>query len=76
MVAIAAMIALGAIALGSVRSLGRKPHATFDEPLEAAPDARIIFWCQACGTELLLLRKGSEKPPRHCGEAMVEREEV
>ena len=27
-------------------------------------------------TELLLVRKGSEAPPRHCGEAMIRREEV
>ena len=37
---------------------------------------RILFWCENCGTEVLLLRAGSEAPPRHCGEPMTRREEI
>ncbi|MEP7054873.1 MAG: hypothetical protein ABI912_06460 [Actinomycetota bacterium] len=34
------------------------------------PDGLPVFSCSGCGTQLLLLRKGNEKPPRHCGEPM------
>lgn len=75
-VAILAAIALGWIGLGMVRSLAANPRATFDEPVDADVTVRTVFWCQTCGTELLLLRRGSEKAPRHCGESMHEREEL
>ncbi len=69
--------ALGWVGLGMVRSLSHRPGSgAFEEPVDAPADARTIFWCQTCGTELLLLRRGSEKPPRHCGESMHERDEV
>lgn len=49
-------------------------------PLEAVkpmPEGvRILFWCDTCGTEVLLLRAGNENPPRHCGEPMLRREEI
>jgi len=76
-VAILAAIAFGWIGLGMVRSLAVKPgSSTFDEPVDADVAVRTVFWCQTCGTELLLLRRGSEKAPRHCGESMHERDEV
>lgn len=69
---------LATIGIGMLRSLGgRTPHA--HDPADAAPppaDVRIVFRCGTCGTELLLLRRGSEAPPRHCGEAMTVREEI
>jgi hypothetical protein len=37
---------------------------------------RILFWCETCGTEVLLVRAGTENPPRHCGEPMTRREEI
>lgn len=37
---------------------------------------RTTYWCPGCGAELLLLVRGSEAPPRHCGERMTERHEV
>lgn len=68
--------ALAAFALGMLRSLsGRRPHA--HDPMGAAPpDVRIVFRCATCGTELLVLRQGSDAPPRHCGESMTMREEI
>ena len=62
--------------LGMLRSLGMRPHKTFDQPVDATDETRVVFWCQTCDTELLLLRRGSDKAPRHCGESMHEREEV
>lgn len=37
---------------------------------------RIVYWCGGCGAELLLLARGAQVPPRHCGERMTERREV
>ncbi len=34
------------------------------------PDGVPVYSCQECGTQLVLLRRGSDKPPRHCGEPM------
>lgn len=35
------------------------------------PDGGLpVYSCSGCGTQLILLRKGNERPPRHCGEPM------
>ncbi|HVL33862.1 MAG TPA: hypothetical protein VM600_09820 [Actinomycetota bacterium] len=82
-IAIMMFLVLASIGLGMLRSLGGgRPHggvaAGGADPLPVAPppDVRITFWCENCGTEVLLLRRGSESPPRHCGESMIRREEV
>ena len=47
------------------------------EAVKTLPEGvRILFWCEMCGTEVLLLRAGNENPPRHCGEPMTRREEI
>lgn len=47
------------------------------EAVKPLPEGvRVLFWCENCGTEVLLLRAGSEAPPRHCGEPMIRREEI
>lgn len=76
-VAILMALVLASVGIGMLRSLGgRTPHKPLEQ-IEIPPaDVRITFWCENCGTEVLLLRKGSENPPRHCGEPMVKREEV
>jgi predicted RNA-binding Zn-ribbon protein involved in translation (DUF1610 family) len=30
-----------------------------------------VFACETCGEQLVLLRRGTDVPPRHCGEKMV-----
>lgn len=43
----------------------------FDPVDVVEPDGGLpVYGCAGCGTQLVLLRKGSDKPPRHCGEAM------
>lgn len=69
-------IALGWIGLGMLRSLGFRPNSTYDEVRESPKGFRTLFWCETCDTEVLLLRRGSDKAPRHCGETMAERQEV
>ena len=34
-------------------------------------DGLLVFACKVCGEQLILLRKGTDVPPRHCAEAMV-----
>lgn len=67
-----------AVGFGTLRSLAR-PRATV-KPEEAVPvlraGVRVTFRCENCGTELLLVKKGTDAPPRHCGEPMGKREEV
>lgn len=56
--------------LASMRplQLGEKTY----EPVDVVePEGVPVYSCQECGTQLVLLRKGSDKPPRHCGEAMA-----
>lgn len=70
-------IAFGAIGIGMMRSLRSAPRSVpLPEVEPASPDVRVTYWCATCGTEVLLLRKGSEAPPRHCGEPMTRREEI
>lgn len=55
--------------LASMRPLqaGEKSY----EPVDVVEESGVpVYSCKACGTQLVLLRKGSDKPPRHCGEAM------
>jgi hypothetical protein len=37
---------------------------------------RTVYWCAGCGTEVLLLVRGTESAPRHCGESMTQRTEI
>jgi hypothetical protein len=79
-VVVAAVVAtlLASIGIGMLLSLVRRTPKNVPLPEPEAPPSgvRVTFWCEECGTELLLLRKGSEAAPRHCGEAMVRREEI
>src|SRR6266702_4282609 len=56
--------------LASMRPLqvGTKTYA----PVDVVEDTGVpVYSCAECGTQLVLLRRGSDKPPRHCGEAMT-----
>ena len=49
------------------------------EPGGAAPvgtNDRTLFWCEECGTEVLLLVRGTSRAPSHCGQRMHERTEI
>lgn len=78
LIAVAMAVALGAVGVGMLRSLtSRTPrNVPLSEPEAVPSNIRVTFWCSTCGTEVLLLRKGSEAPPKHCAEPMARREEV
>ena len=73
-------IAILWVGLGALRSLhtgagmGHVPSGD-PEPVDPAVE-RITYWCAGCGAEVLLLVRGTETPPRHCGERMHERVEI
>jgi hypothetical protein len=45
-------------------------------PTPVAGDERTLFWCEECGTEVLLLVRGTTRPTSHCGQRMHERTEL
>ena len=61
--------------LASFQAGGEHIPAGDPEPLDVTAE-RVVYWCEGCGAELLLLVRGTPMPPRHCGERMVERAEV
>jgi DNA-directed RNA polymerase subunit RPC12/RpoP len=44
-------------------------------PVEDGPE-RTVFRCPECGTEVLLLYRGTPKAPSHCGQRMDARTEL
>jgi hypothetical protein len=44
-------------------------------PVEDGPE-RTVFRCAECGTEVLLLYRGTPKAPSHCGQRMDARTEL
>jgi hypothetical protein len=67
------------VLLGTLRGFagprgGTKPPIEAVEPMPEG--LRILYWCETCGFEVLVLRRGTESPARHCGESMVKREEL
>ncbi len=67
------------ISLASLRSLVPGPEEADAAAVVATPvrdDERTLFWCEECGTEVVLLVRGTERAPSHCGQRMHERTEV
>ncbi|MFA9431626.1 hypothetical protein [Egicoccus sp. AB-alg2] len=67
--------------LSSLRVLGKDARAPGmpDEEVVATPmvtSERTLFWCEECGTEVLLLVRGTSRAPSHCGQRMHERTEI
>ncbi len=64
---------------GSLRALARPGHDHVDPDEQPDPvndDERTLFWCEECGTEVLLLVRGTPRAPSHCGQRMHERTEI
>lgn len=71
-------LAILRIGLGSLFSLqAGAAHVPSGDPSPVDPTTeRTTYWCGGCGAEVLLLVRGTESPPRHCGERMHERVEI
>lgn len=66
---------VGIASFGSLRRGGGHVPDGRPEPMDLASE-RIRYWCGGCGAELVLIVRGSDVAPRHCGEAMTERREI
>jgi hypothetical protein len=64
--------------LGSLRALVHAGRMGVGEPVDPhdVEDGRTLFWCEECGTEVLLLVRGTDRAPSHCGQRMHERTEL
>jgi predicted MFS family arabinose efflux permease len=63
----------------SIASLRVLVHdAQDDDGVPAVQDGpeRTVLRCPECGTEVLLLYRGTPKAPSHCGQRMVARTEI
>ena len=65
----------GIASFGSLRAGGAHIPDGPAVPVDTSAE-RVTYWCGGCGAELLLLVRGADVPPRHCGEKMAERHEV
>lgn len=67
-------------ALAMLRSMVNDGRARVDadqqQPRPVTGAERVVYWCEECGTELVLVVEGSGTPPRHCGGRMHERAEL
>ncbi|HUH07984.1 MAG TPA: hypothetical protein VML96_09270 [Egibacteraceae bacterium] len=64
----------GTASLRSLRSEHSFVPSGAAQPVDSTLE-RVVYACEGCGTEVLLLMRGTELPPRHCGERMLERRE-
>jgi hypothetical protein len=65
--------------IGSLRALVHDAKHLDADAAAATPvsgDERTLFWCEECGTEVLLLVRGTARAPSHCGQRMHERTEL
>jgi hypothetical protein len=78
---LAPLLAYGLLrwSIASLRVLVTDGRNLGDEEARAAPvspDERTLFWCEECGTEVMLLVRGTARGPSHCGQRMNERTEI
>jgi hypothetical protein len=66
---------LGGLVLATGRAVFRGYNTTkgpTGPPVDVEEDGTLlVFACETCGEQLVLLRKGTDVPPRHCAEKMV-----
>ncbi|MDP8969701.1 MAG: hypothetical protein M3N52_04240 [Actinomycetota bacterium] len=66
---------VGIASFGSLRGGGTHLAEGSPQPVDPRVE-RVTYWCEGCGAQLLLVVRGTQDPPRHCGERMHERHEV
>ncbi len=47
-----------------------------DDATPISGNERTLFWCEECGTEVMLVVRGTPRAPSHCGQRMHERTEI
>jgi len=66
---------IGVASFGSLRRGASYVPDGPPQPVDVRAE-RTTYWCSGCGAELLLLVRGADVAPRHCGERMTRRQEV
>lgn len=70
--AVGVLIAYVVVRWGVASMRPMRPGAKSYEPVDVVEESGVpVYSCKECGTQLVALRRGSDKPPRHCGEAMT-----
>jgi hypothetical protein len=66
---------LGGLVMATGRAVFRGYNTTkgpTGPPVDVEEEGTLlVFACETCGEQLVLLRKGTDVPPRHCAEPMV-----
>ena len=73
---LAAALLRWSIASLRVLSTDAKELAATDDVAPVGDEERTLYWCEECGTEVLLLVRGTARAPSHCGQRMNERTEL
>ena len=72
---VVAALLLGGLILATGRAVFRGYSVTkgpTGPPVDVDDEGTLlVFACETCGEQLVLLRKGTDVPPRHCAEKMV-----
>ena len=72
---VVAALLLGALIMATGRAVFRGYSVTkgpTGPPVDVEEEGTLlVFACETCGEQLVLLRKGTDVPPRHCAEKMV-----
>jgi hypothetical protein len=72
---VVAALLLGGLILATGRAVFRSYSTTkgpTGPPVDVVEEGTLlVFACETCGEQLVLLRKGTDAPPRHCAEKMV-----
>jgi hypothetical protein len=80
MVRVALAVLFGLVIFGmgmaTVRGFAGPRGSSKPEPEPLPVGVRLLYWCENCGAEFLVLRRGADTIPRHCGEPMHRREEM
>lgn len=65
------------VGTGMLAGMAADADATPPKPTAIAQTTeRTVYTCGECGTEVVLVVRGEEAPPRHCGERMHPRTEI
>ena len=63
-------------AIASLRVLAQDAKDDTGLPAVEEGPERTVFSCPECGTEVLLLHRGTSRAPSHCGQRMTARIEL
>lgn len=70
-----AILRVGLAMFGAMGAGASEAGAVEPQPVDPQVE-RTAYACAQCGAELVLIVRGEDTPPRHCGERMTEHREI